>query len=77
MPRYTIKSSGNGAFWSVVRLADDASLFLQGDDAVIFGEKLDSTHDRYTDDDVCAEYDEQFAPEVLALVDDSVPVFMD
>lgn len=56
--RYSIESKGNGAFVTVTRLRDGASVFFQGDDAVTFTAELDATHERWTDDDVCAEYDE-------------------
>lgn len=55
--RYKITSSGNGAFWTITRLADCASVTLQGDDAVTFSELLDATTESYTDDDLAAEYD--------------------
>lgn len=59
-PRYQYRSEGNGARYEIKRLADGATLFLQGDDAVQFSNELDKTHDRWTDDDVCAQYDELF-----------------
>ena len=61
-PRYTIKTTGNGFTTLITRLADGAELFLQGDDSANFLEQLEQTHDRWTDDDVCDEYSEQFAP---------------
>ena len=60
--KYKIESSGNGACWTITRLSDNASLFLQGEDALIFGKELESTHDLYTDDDVCSIYDSQLMP---------------
>lgn len=60
--RYTIRSHGNGAIFLVSRKADEHELFLQGDDAVAFGDALDNTSDHYQDDDVCAEYDHVMRP---------------
>ncbi len=60
MLHYKTESTGNGAFWTITRFADGATLFLQGDDASAFVLKLGNTHDVYPDDDVCAEYDEVF-----------------
>lgn len=60
MPLYKTESTGNGAFWTVTRLADGATLFLQGDEASAFALKIGNTHDACTDDDVCAEYDDVF-----------------
>ena len=56
--RYRIDSSGNGAFWTIHRLADGAAVTLQGDDAVEFGKRLESTTESFADDDVCALYDD-------------------
>lgn len=61
MPRYLIRSAGNGATFTITRLADAATLSLQGDDAIQFDNELDSTHDRWTDDDVCDQYADLFA----------------
>lgn len=60
MPKYRIEPSGNGLFWTVTRLADGATLFLQGDDAAQFGRWLESTWGGFTDDDVCDKYADQF-----------------
>ncbi len=60
MPFYEIESTGNGAFWTVTRLADGAALFMQGDEANAFASKIGNTHDAYTEDDVCVEYDDVF-----------------
>lgn len=56
--RYSVDSMGNGAFVTVTRLTDGASVFMQGDDAVTFREELDAAGEIYTADDVCSEYDE-------------------
>lgn len=56
MPKYRIESTGNGAFFFITRLADDSAIMIQGDDAVIFGRILANTHDKFTDDDLAAEY---------------------
>ena len=56
MPRYQIDSTGNGAFFTITRLTDGATVFFQGDDAVQFGVYLSYTNDHYTDDDLCASY---------------------
>lgn len=58
--RYRIESTGNGAFWTITRLADGATLFLQGDDALAFGKRLESTTESFSDDDVCDECAELF-----------------
>lgn len=60
MPRYKIESTGNGASFTVARLADGALLTFAGDDAIQFDDELDGTHDRWTDDDVCDQYSELF-----------------
>lgn len=57
MPKYKIESNGNHAFFTITRRSDGASVSLQGDDAFEFSRRIDHTNDRYTDDDVCAEYD--------------------
>lgn len=54
-PRYRIDSQGNGAFVTI-RVSDGRSVFMQGEDAVQFLEELDRTNDRYTADDLCAEF---------------------
>ena len=38
--RYRISSLGNGAFLTITRVADGASVFLQGDDARRFRAEL-------------------------------------
>lgn len=60
MPRYKIESTHNGAFWTITRLEDGATLALQGDDAVTFARCLEATHAGYTEDDVCDEYSDVF-----------------
>jgi hypothetical protein len=55
---YEIKSAFNGAQYIIVRLTDGKSVSLQGDDAAQFSRDLDATTHLYTDDDLCAEYDE-------------------
>ena len=60
MTGYEIESTGNGATWTIKRLDDGATLFLQGDDAITFANKINDCSDDYTDEDVCAEYDSQF-----------------
>lgn len=65
MPRYRIEATGNGAFFTITRLADGAKLFLQGTDAVEFDDDLAVTNDRYTDDDLCSEHDESFEREAV------------
>ena len=59
--RYQIDSTGNGAFWTIKRLSDGATLFLQGDDAVLFDKLLECTTDAYCDDALCDEYASLFA----------------
>lgn len=56
--KYIISCSGTA--YTITRIADGATLFLQGDDALSFGRQLEATHEGYTDDDVCAEYDSVF-----------------
>lgn len=63
--RYRIDSSGNGLYLTITRLADFASVTLCGDDAVAFGKRLDATTDAYTDDDLCAEYDDVLTTDEL------------
>lgn len=60
MPRYEIVSRGNGATFMLTRVADGATLVLQGDDAVRFGKVLDDTSSDYPDDELCDEYSELF-----------------
>ncbi len=57
MQRFTIESTGNGATYIITRLADGASVFLQGDDAVQFGKSLETTSARFTDDDAAGLYE--------------------
>lgn len=54
--RYRIESHGNGLFFTLTRLADGNSTFIQGADAAVFGEALDATNSTFTDDDLCDEY---------------------
>ena len=60
MPKYKIESTANGAFYTITRVADGATLHLQGDDAIAFSDSINSTHEKHTDDDACAEYDHVF-----------------
>lgn len=60
--RYKIKSTGNGAFYTITRLSDGACVFLEGDDALEFEKSLETTNERFTDDDVCALYDDVMKP---------------
>lgn len=53
---YGIESYGNGFAYQIVRKADSATVFLQGDDAIRFGQELDQTGERFTDDDVASQY---------------------
>ncbi len=61
-PFYTINSEGNGARVTITRLADGASVFLQGDDAVSFIDAVEHAYDRDDADtplhDLCATYDD-------------------
>ena len=57
MPRYKIESLCNGAFWTITRLSDGKSAFLQGDIARCFERELDATYASCTDDDICDAYD--------------------
>lgn len=59
---FTVHSQGNGAYFLITRKSDGADLFLQGEDASIFGDSLDQTNEVYTDDDVCAEYSDVMEP---------------
>ena len=49
MAKYKIESRGHRAFMTITRLADGASVFLQGDDALELGRKLEATHAAWTD----------------------------
>jgi hypothetical protein len=62
--RYKIESTGSGAFWTITRLADGATLFLQGDDAANFAREIDSLPDWMTSDDQCDAYADAFVPPV-------------
>ena len=59
--RYEIKSQASRAFYTITRLSDGASVFLQGDDAGYFRDDL-LMIDRgfgtsaYLEDDLCDEY---------------------
>jgi hypothetical protein len=61
--KYEIESQVNGTCWLITRRADNARLFLQGDDALTFGQQLESTSESYSEDDVCEQYDEVFHDE--------------
>jgi hypothetical protein len=68
--RYMIQSAGSGAFFTVTRQSDQASVFLQGGDAIEFGSEIEACekHSRPLDD-LCADYDEVMNAEVQAIVD--------
>ena len=53
---FEIESFGNGFAYQIVRKADGAIVFLQGDDAIRLGQELDQTSERVTDDDVASQY---------------------
>lgn len=53
---FWIESYGNGFAYQIVRKADGATVFLQGDDAISLGQELDRTTDRLTDEDVVSQY---------------------
>ena len=53
---FEIESYGNGFAYWIVRKADDASVFIQGDDAIRLGQELDQTTKRFTDEDVASQY---------------------
>ena len=53
---FEIESHGNGFAYQIVRRADGASVFLQGDDAIRLGQELDQTTERFTDGDVASQY---------------------
>ncbi|MFM9962527.1 MAG: hypothetical protein ACKV2Q_15045 [Planctomycetaceae bacterium] len=59
---YECAAYGYDLIWEITRIADGATLLLQGADAETFGRQLEATHAAWTDDDVCAEYDALFAP---------------
>lgn len=62
MPRYKIESTGNGLYYTITRLADGKTLFLQGDDANAFGDLIEGMAvGSPNEDNVCDEYSEQFA----------------
>ena len=51
-----IESYGNGFAYQIVRKADGATVFLQGDDAVRLSQELDQTTEHFTDEDVASQY---------------------
>jgi hypothetical protein len=53
---FEIESYGNGFAFLIVRKADGASAFLQGDDAREFTEQLERTCDYCTNDNVAELY---------------------
>jgi hypothetical protein len=53
---FGIESCGNGFAYQIVRKADGAAVFLQGDDAIRLGQELDQTTERFTDEDVASQY---------------------
>ncbi len=53
---FEIESYGNGFAYEIVRKADGATVFLQGDHAIRLGNELDHTTERITDDDVAWQY---------------------
>ena len=56
--RYKIETTHNGAFYTITRLADGASIFLQGDDAVLFGDRIEGLPAGSEEEDrVCEDYD--------------------
>ena len=54
--KYRIESTGNGAFYTLTRLSDGETRFIQDESAAIFGEALDATNSMFTDDDLADEY---------------------
>ena len=54
--RYVITFYNYGIL--VTRRSDNAEVFFQGGDADEFMSELESTHDGWTDDDVCSQYDD-------------------
>ena len=55
-PRYSIEPSGNGAFWTVTRLRDGATVCLRGADALEFSRRLRELMGFA--EELCAEYDD-------------------
>lgn len=55
LTRFTITITGH--FVLIRRESDGATVHLQGDVASSFIGHLDQTHETYTDDDLCAEYE--------------------
>ena len=53
---FEIESYGNGFAYQIVRKADGATVFLQGDDAIRLGQELDQTTEGFTDEDVASQY---------------------
>lgn len=53
---FTVESWGIGQFFELRRIADGATVFLQGDDALQLAYELDQTTDAYSDDDVASQY---------------------
>ena len=56
LKRYAITFYSYGIL--VKRLSDGAEVFFQGDDATEFVGELESTHDGWSNDDACSQYDE-------------------
>ena len=56
MDEYEITSHGNGWAYQIIRREDGESVWLQDDDALIFGDVLSNTNSIFTDSDACAEY---------------------
>jgi hypothetical protein len=69
MPRYSIKTDGNGLTAIITRNSDGATAFLQGDDAAILLAELTNA-DNWTDDDVCDQYANLFVPTGLPRLTD-------
>lgn len=53
---FEIESFGNGFAYRIVRKADGATVFLQGDDALRLGQELDQTTERFADEDMASQY---------------------
>jgi len=53
---FEIESYGNGFAYQIVRMADGATVFLQGDDAIRMSQQLDKTTEHFTDEDVASQY---------------------
>ena len=53
---YWIESYGNGFAYEIIRKADGASVFLQGDDAIRLSQELERTTQRCTEDEVAAQF---------------------